>query len=237
MDAAATSPSTWAAVDAFVQEQLFEDEPVLAAALARSQEAGLPTLAISPGEGRFLELLVRMTQSRRLLELGTLGGYSAIWLARGLPEDGFLLSLEKDSRYADVARRNIAAAGLGDRVEVRVGDASEALRQLRSEGAPPFDLVFLDADKRSNPVYLKGALALARPGTVIVADNVVRGGAILDPCAEDQALGEGGIEGLRRFFALLGAEPGVTATVIQTVGAKGHDGFAIARVERVANGA
>jgi predicted O-methyltransferase YrrM len=224
------SQAVWGAVDSYIAERLVGEEPALEAALAASETAGLPSMAVSPNEGKFLELLARVQQARSILELGTLGGYSTIWLARALPKDGRLVTLEHDPTCAAVARRNIANAGLNEVVEIRIGSAAERLRQLHSEGSPPFDLIFIDADKRSNPTYLEWSLRLSRPGTLIVADNVVRGGAILDPEAEDEDLGEGGIRGLRRFYEILAAEPRVDATAMQTVGAKGHDGFALALV-------
>jgi predicted O-methyltransferase YrrM len=177
-----------------------------------------------------LELLVRISGSRRVLEIGTLGGYSTIWLARGLPADGHVITLEVDAHHADVALANIASVGLDDRVEVRVGSALHSMQQLVAEGGEPFDLIFIDADKQNNPGYLELGLKLSRAGTVIVADNVVRGGRILDPNATDPRLGEGGLDGLRRFYEFLASEPNLTATVIQTVDAKGHDGFALALV-------
>jgi len=217
-------------VDSYIAERLVGEEPALEAALAASETAGLPSMAVSPNEGKFLELLARVQRARSILELGTLGGYSTIWLARALPKDGRLVTLEHDPTCAAVARRNIANAGLNEVVEIRIGSAAERLRQLHSEGSPPFDLIFIDADKRSNPTYLEWSLRLSRPGTLIVADNVVRAGAILDPEAEDEDLGDGGIWGLRRFYEILAAEPRVDATAMQTVGAKGHDGFALALV-------
>jgi predicted O-methyltransferase YrrM len=165
-----------------------------------------------------------------VLEIGTLGGYSTIWLARGLPSDGHLVTLELDAHHADVARANIASVGLAATIEVRVGDALQSMQELVAEHGEPFELIFIDADKQNNPGYLQWALKLSRAGTVIVADNVVRAGRILDPHATDARLGEGGLEGLRHFYELLGAEPRVSATVIQTVDAKGHDGFALALV-------
>jgi len=181
---------------------------------------------VSPLQGRLLALLVRLRGARRILELGTLGGYSTIWLARTLPAGGRLVTLESNSQHAAVARAAIAGAGLDDIVDLRVGAALETLPRLAAEGTGPFDMVFVDADKRSNPEYLRWALALSRPGTLIVADNVVRGGAVLDPPADDPAAG-----GARRLLELLAAEPRVSATVVQTVGAKGYDGFALALVE------
>jgi predicted O-methyltransferase YrrM len=220
----------WDAVDYYIAALLIPEDDALNAVLPASERAGLPTGAITASQGKLLELLVRMHGSRRVLEIGTLGGYSAIWLARGLPSNGYLLTLEADARYADVARANIVTAGLGPTVEVRVGAALQTLDELVAERNEPFDLIFIDADKQNNPGYLEWSLKLSRPGTVIVADNVVRAGAILDPNATDPRLGDGGIQGLRRFYELLASDPRVTATVIQTVDGKGHDGFALALV-------
>ena len=220
----------WAAVDDYATSLLIGKDPDLEAVLAASENAGLSDGPISAGQGRMLELLVRISGSRRVLEIGTLGGYSTIWLARGLPADGRIVTLEVDAHAADVARANIASVGLAHHVEVRVGAALQSMQELVAEGSEPFDLIFIDADKQNNPGYLEWALKLSRAGTVIVADNVVRAGRILDPDATDSRLGEGGLDGLRRFYDLLGSEPRVTATVIQTVDAKGHDGFALALV-------
>jgi predicted O-methyltransferase YrrM len=220
---------TWSAVDGYIADRLIPEDPTLDAALAASHAAGLAG-AISPSHGRLLELLVRIRGARSILELGTLGGYSAIWLARALPADGRLISLEADARCAALARENIANAGLAQIVHVRVGEALQTLPELVDEGAGPFDVIFIDADKRNNPAYLEWSLKLSRRGSVIIADNVVRAGAILDPHGFDPRLGEGGIRGVRRFYELLAAEPRVSATAIQTVGAKGHDGFALALV-------
>jgi predicted O-methyltransferase YrrM len=225
----AMTDQTWRAVDGYVADHLIPEDPALAAALAASDAAGL-TGAISPSHGRLLELLARIRGARSILELGTLGGYSTIWLARALPADGRLITLEADARCAALARENIANAGLAQIVHVRVGDALRTLPELVDEGAGPFDLVFIDADKRNNPAYLEWSLKLSRAGSVIIADNVVRAGAILDPDGFDPRLGESGIQGVRRFYELLAGEPRVSATVIQTVGAKGHDGFALALV-------
>ncbi len=220
----------WAAVDDYATGHLIGRDPALDGVLAASENAGLSGGPISAGQGRMLELLVRISGSRRVLEIGTLGGYSTIWLARGLPADGHLITLELDAHAATVARSNIASVGLEDRIEVRVGAALQSMQELVTESGEPFDLIFIDADKQNNPGYLEWALKLSRAGTVIVADNVVRAGRILDMDATDSRLGGGGLDGLRRFYDLLGSEPRVTATVIQTVDAKGHDGFALALV-------
>jgi predicted O-methyltransferase YrrM len=231
MNAAHTpQPRRWAEVERYVAERLIAQDPVLEELLDASERAGSPAGAIGASQGRLLELLVRIRGARRVLELGTLGAYSTIWLARALPADGRLVTLEADPGHAALARANIARAGFAEIVQVRVGPALQTLPALLAEGEGPFDLIFIDADKRNNPGYLEWSLALSRPGSVIVADNVVRAGAILDPDASDPELGEGGLEGLRRFYELLAGEPRVSATAIQTVDAKGHDGFALALV-------
>jgi predicted O-methyltransferase YrrM len=198
---------------------------VLEAALAASSAAGLPPHDVSPLQGRFLELLARLQGARAILEIGTLGGVSTISLARALPAGGRLVTLEANAAYAGVARANIARAGLGELIEVRVGPALDTLPAIAAEGAGPFDLVFIDADKRSNPEYLEWALRLTRVGSLIVADNVVRGGAVADTAGNDPS-----VVGVRRFLDLVAAEPRLSATAIQTVGEKGYDGFALALV-------
>jgi predicted O-methyltransferase YrrM len=213
----------WTAVDRYLAERLLEPDPGLDAALAASAAAGLPAHGVSPTQGRLLELLARIQGARTILELGTLGAYSTISLVRALGPDGRLVTLELDAAYAEVARANLARAGVADVVEVRVGPARETLAALAAEGHDPFDLVFIDADKAGNAEYLAGALELSRPGTLIVADNVIRGGAVLD--GEDES-----VVGVRRFFDLIAAEPRLRATAIQTVGEKGYDGFALAVV-------
>jgi predicted O-methyltransferase YrrM len=211
----------WERTDAWIAGRLFPPDPALGAALAANRAAGLPAIDVSPAEGCLLHILARAVGARRILEIGTLGGYSTIWLARALPPGGIVVTLEAEPRHAEVARANVAQAGLAERVEVRVGRALDTLPAL--EG--PFDLVFIDADKRSNPDYLAWALELARPGTVIVCDNVVREGRVAD------ASGNPDIDGIRRFFDMLAAEPRLTATAIQTVGVRGWDGFAVAIVD------
>jgi predicted O-methyltransferase YrrM len=186
---------------------------------------------VTPNLGKLLELLARVQGARSILELGTLGGYSTIWLARALPAGGRLVTLEVDPRYAELARANIARAGYAQAVEIRVGSALETLPALVAEGAGPFDLIFIDADKENYPDYLHWSLQLSRPGTMIIGDNVVRDGAVLDPGAADPRSGSTElIRGVRRFYELLAAEPRVSATAVQTVGAKGHDGFVLAIV-------
>jgi len=214
------SQTGWAAVDDYLVEALLEADPVLDAALADSDAAGLPQIAVAPNQGKLLMLLAQTCGARRILEIGTLGGYSAIWLARALPADGRLVSLEYDPRHAEVARKNLARAGFAGRAEVRVGRGVDLLPQV--EG--PIDFTFIDADKASNPDYFEGALRLSRAGSLIVVDNVVRGGAVTDPN------GDANVQGIRRMNAMIAAEPRVTATAVQTVGAKGWDGFCLIRV-------
>ncbi len=224
------SRERWSAVDAYIAERLLADGPVLGRSAAAAASGARAPGGIPPYLGRLLELLVRMRAARTVLEIGTLAGYSTIWLGRGLPRDGRLVTLEGDPEHAALARANIDAAGLAEIVEVRLGAALDTLPLLLGEGAGPFDLIFIDADKQNNPAYLEWSLKLARPGTVIVVDNVIRAGVILDPDGEDARLGAGGIQAVRRFYELLGAEPRLDATAIQTVDAKGHDGFALALV-------
>jgi predicted O-methyltransferase YrrM len=204
----------WERVDRYLEQ-------LLVPPLEGFDSGGLPPHEVTPLQGRLLELLARLAGARSILELGTLGGYSTIWLARGLADGGRLVTLEADPEYARVARANLERAGLADIVDLRVGPALEALPQLDG----PFDLIFIDADKRSNPDYLDEALRLSRPGTLIVADNVVRGGAVADPDASDPT-----VAGVRRFLELVGADPRLDATAIQTVGSKGWDGFALVLV-------
>jgi predicted O-methyltransferase YrrM len=216
----------WTAVDHFIEQLLVPEDGALEAALRASAEARLPAIGVSPPQGKMLELLARMRGARKILELGTLGGYSTIWLARALPADGRLVTLELSPAYADVARSNIARAGLDHLVEQRIGPAIETLPELVAENAGPFDLIFIDADKASYPDYLRWTLELSAPGTVIVADNLVRGGAVIDSASDDPS-----VAGSRRFTELLASEPRVSATLIQTVGSKGYDGFALALVQ------
>jgi predicted O-methyltransferase YrrM len=226
-DRAADTQERWTAVDRYITDLLVPEDAALEAALRDSAAAGLPPIAVTPNQGKLLGLLARVQGARAILELGTLGGYSTIWLARALPAGGRLLTLEAKAEYAEIARANIARAGLAERVELRVGPALQTLSQLVAEEAGPFDLIFIDADKKNNPGYFEWSLKLSRPGTLIIVDNVVRGGAILDPDADDPTLGNEGIRGIRRFFELLAAERGVDATAIQMVGSKGYDGFAL----------
>jgi predicted O-methyltransferase YrrM len=218
----------WTAVDRYIDDLLVRPDPALEAALAASAAAGLPPIQVSPAQGKLLKLLAEIRGARTILEIGTLGGYSTIWLARALPADGRLITLEIDRRHAEVARANIARAGLEQRVEVRVGRALDALAQLGEQAAGPFDLFFIDADKPNIPAYFSWALRLARPGSLIVVDNVVRDGAVIEADSADAS-----VQGVRRLNELMASEPRVAATVIQTVGVKGYDGFALALVTRL----
>jgi len=215
----------WTQVDAYFGDLLAPTDAQLDAALAANRNAGLPPIDVTRLQGKSLELLVRISGARRILEIGTLGGYSTIWLARALPADGRLISLELNPKHAEVARSNIARAGIAGEVEVIEGPAAESLARLHAEGRGPFDLIFIDADKQGYPEYLAWSLKLSRPGTVIIADNVVRNGMVADAeSAEPRVLGA------RAFIEALAAEPRLSATVIQTVGKKGYDGFSLARV-------
>ena len=215
----------WDAVDDYISGLLVGDDPALDAALAASDDAGLPRIAVAPNQGKMLHLIARIHGARSVLEIGTLGGYSTIWLARALPPDGRLISLEYEEKHADVARANLARAGFADRTEVRVGPALDSLAVLDHQGAGPFDLVFIDADKPNNPGYLTWSLKLTRPGGVIIVDNVVRDGRVADAGTTDPA-----VLGTRELGRMLAEEPSVSATMVQTVGSKGYDGFALIRV-------
>ncbi|WP_437678946.1 O-methyltransferase [Sorangium sp. So ce131] len=215
----------WNAVDQYIADQLVTADAALEAALADSAAAGLPAINVAPNQGKLLQLLARIQGARSVLEIGTLGGYSTIWLARALPAGGRVITLEVDRKHAEVARANIARAGLSEVVEVRLGRALDLLPQLAAEGRGPFDFIFIDADKPSNPDYFAWALKLSRRGSVIVIDNVVRRGAVADAGSDDP-----NVQGARRLHEALAAEPRVSATAIQTVGSKGYDGFAIALV-------
>jgi predicted O-methyltransferase YrrM len=217
--------SEWTTVDAYIADRLVPSDPVLDATLAANQAAGLPSIDVAPNQGKLLYLLACLQGAQRMLEIGTLGGYSTIWLARALPAGGHLVTLEADPRHAEVALSNIARAGLSDTVEIRLGKAAESLARLHEEGAGPFDLIFIDADKPSIPAYLTWALKLARRGSLIICDNVVRDGEVANPDNPDPA-----VRGVREFFDMLGAESRLSATAIQTVGSKGYDGFAMALV-------
>ena len=214
------------AVDDYFTETIVAPDPALEEALAANAAAGLPSIDVSAPQGKLIHLLARMTGARQALEIGTLGGYSTIWLASALPDDGRLITLERNARHAEVARRNVARAGLSGKVEIRTGAALETLPRIAAEGLGPFDFVFIDADKVNNAAYLEWALRLSHPGTAIVVDNVVRDGEVADARSADPD-----VIGVRRMFELMAREPRLSATAIQTVGAKGWDGFALAIVK------
>jgi predicted O-methyltransferase YrrM len=217
----------WTQVDDYYGDLLAPSDGILDGVLQASEQAGLPPIGVSRLQGKLLEVLIRITGARRVLEIGTLGGYSTIWMARALPEGGRIITLEFDPRHAEVANANLQNAGVVDRVELRVGRAIDNLPKLVGTADAPFDLIFIDADKESYSEYLDWSLKLSRPGTVIVADNVVRDGKVVDPeCDEPR------VQGIRRFAARLAAEPRLSATALQSVGVKGYDGFTLAVVLR-----
>ena len=218
------SEEQWTAVDRYITDQLVPSDSVLDAALASSAANGLPAINVAPNQGKLLHVLARSVNARRILEVGTLGGYSTIWLARALAAGGKLITLEYEPKHADVARANIERAGLANAVEIRLGKAIETLPKIAAEGGEPFDFVFIDADKPGNADYFAWALKLARVGALIVVDNVVRNGAVLD------ADGDANVQGARRLFEAMAKETRVSSTALQTVGSKGYDGFAIAVV-------
>ena len=215
----------WTAVERYITDHLLPTDPDLDAALEDSARGGLPPINVSPNMGKLLQLLARAQGARTILEIGTLGGYSTIWLARALPVDGHLITVEAEPKHAKIAQANIARAGLSDIVELRLGQASDILPQLAAEKRGPFDVIFIDADKESNSLYFAWAIKLSRRGSLIIVDNVVRNGSVIDA-----ASGDASIQGVRRFIDLFAAEPHVTATAIQTVSSKGYDGFLIALV-------
>ena len=219
------SQKQWTAVDRYFSETLVPSDPVLDAALQANTKAGLPAIDVAPNQGKFLQLLVQLRGARRILEIGTLGGYSSIWMARALPADGRLTTLEFSPKHAEVARANIARAGLEKIVEIRVGPALETLAKMGKEGIEPFDLIFIDADKPNNPNYLPWALKFSRPGTLLIGDNIVREGEVADPSSTDP-----NVQGQRRFLEMMAGNPRLSATALQTVGSKGYDGFAMALV-------
>lgn len=215
----------WDSVDGYFVETLLPADPVLDAALQATTDANMPMINVAPNQGKLLYILARSHGVRSILEVGTLAGYSTIWLARALPADGKLITLELDPAHAAVAKSNIERAGLADKVEIQVGTAIESLPKLVGNAAAPFDLVFIDADKVSTPAYLEWALKLTKPGSLIIIDNVVRKGAVADPSSEDV-----NVQGIQRALAAIGSNPKLIATAVQTVGSKGYDGFAIAIV-------
>jgi predicted O-methyltransferase YrrM len=220
------SEDTWSGVDPYFENLLLEEIPALSATLRENEVAGLPAISVSPMHGRLLAILARAIGARKILELGTLGGYSTICLASALPPAGRLITVEVDSGYAEIARRNIARTTFSDRIEIRVGLAIETLPELARENAGPFDLIFIDADKESYADYFPWCMKMSRSGSVIVADNVVRKGEVTDPTSDDPR-----VQGIQRFIDLVAAEPRIDATAIQTVGSKGHDGFLLALVD------
>lgn len=213
----------WQAVDDYIAAQLLGDDDALAATLMNNSAKGLPPIDVSPAQGKMLFLLAQMAGAKRILEVGTLGGYSTIWLARALPEDGELVTLELEAHHAKVARENFDSAGVSDKIEIRVGPAADSLAAM--DGEASFDFVFIDADKQSNVLYVEEAIRLGRPSTTIIVDNVVREGGVIDADSDDER-----VVGTRALFDMLGNNPRLEATAIQTVGAKGWDGFVLARV-------
>ena len=217
--------NTWAAVDNYFGQQLISEDPIFSKILKINSEAGLPPHDVSSNQGKLLQIFVQMIGAKSILEVGTLGAYSTIWMAKALPQDGRVLSLEFNSKHADVAKNNVLLAGLREKIEIRLGDAMDLLPRVKEEGQI-FDLIFIDADKKSNSAYFKWALALSRSGTVIIVDNVVRNGAVIDAGSDDPS-----VIGVRKLNELIKNESKVQSTVVQTVGTKGYDGFIIARVQ------
>lgn len=215
----------WKAVDDYLADLFVPEDPALTAALVESEAAGLDPISVSSMQGKLLNLLVQLTGARRILEIGTLGGYSTIWMARALPEGGKLISLELQQKHAEVAGKNVARAGLSDKVEIRLAPALDSLKAMHAEGASPFDLIFIDADKESIPRYYEWSMKLSRKGTLVIVDNVIRGGAVVDADSEDV-----NIQGVRRFNEIVATDSRVTTTTVQTVGSKGYDGFAMVLV-------
>jgi predicted O-methyltransferase YrrM len=219
---------TWTAVDEYLNAKLVGSDPALDAALAANAEAELPAIDVTPNQGKLLYLLARMSGAKRILEIGTLGGYSTIWLARAVPNGGIVVTLELEKKHVEIAKQNIRNAKLGHVVDFHLGPALDTLEKLVNTGVQPFDFVFIDADKPNNPAYLEWALKLSHSGTVIVADNVIREGAIVDRMNTNP-----GVQGVQKFFDKIANDVRLTATAVQTVGSKGYDGFALAIVERV----
>lgn len=215
----------WKEVDRYITDHLIPADSVLEEAQAANAAAGLPTIDVAPNQGKLLHLLARVAGAKKILEIGTLGGYSTTWLARALPEGGSLITLEFDAKHAEVARKNIARAGLDKMVTVKLGAALDTLPLLVEEGEGPFDLIFIDADKKNIPNYLTWSLKLSRKGTLILVDNVIRDGEVIDASSEDP-----NVQGARQLFDVLKSEPRLQATALQTVGSKGYDGFAMAVV-------
>jgi predicted O-methyltransferase YrrM len=216
---------TWAAIDRYFEEEFVHEPDFIKAAYAAARAAKLPEISVSAAQGKFLALMVAISGARRVLEVGTLGGYSTLWMAQSLPEDGHLTTLEHNPVCAGVARANFAHAGLADKIMLRYGDALDSFKALVGEKPAPFDLIFIDANKADYPTYLEWSLRLSHPGTVILADNVIRSEALLDAASEDKSL-----QGLRAFHAMVGAHKKLEATALQSVGIKGYDGFSLLRV-------
>lgn len=216
----------WEQVDEYIVDRLCPNDRVLDEVIVTNRKADLPEIDVTANQGKFLQLLVQIKGAKRILEIGTLGAYSTIWMARGLTEGGRIITLELSPHHAEVAKKNIARAGLEQTIEVRTGDALEQLAQMEKEGVEPFDLIFIDADKPNNPNYLRWALHFSRPGTVIVGDNVIRTGEIADRHSTDPR-----VQGVRTFFDMLSGHPNISATALQTVGSKGYDGFMIGIVK------
>ena len=216
------SQELWTAVDTYIKEKMVPNDDVLTAAQQNGIDAGLPAIAVSPVQGKLLHLLARMCGAKAILEIGTLAGYSTIWLARALPAGGQVITLEMDPKHAEVSRKNFAMAGLDRVIELRLGKALESLEKLAAEGRGPFDLIFIDADKKGIPEYFESSLKLSRPGSVIVIDNIIRDGKVIDANSKDPD-----VQGVRRFNDVLSTDTRVSATEIQTVGEKGYDGFAL----------
>jgi len=219
-------PELFVTLDGYIDGLFAPEDPVLTAALADARAAGLPEIQVSAGQGKFLYMLAKLSGARRILEIGALGGYSTLWLARALPEGGRMVTLELERRHAEVAAGNIERAGLADKVEVIVGPALESLPALAARSQVPFDLVFLDADKVNYPAYFREVMRMVRPGALILADNVIRAGTVLDPQPNDPSAGAA-----RDFNAMIAADPRLESIVLQQVGVKGHDGLAISRVK------
>ncbi|WP_136604330.1 O-methyltransferase [Paenibacillus dokdonensis] len=217
---------TWEQVDEYITDLLCPNDPILDDVLTANRKADLPEIDVTANQGKLLQLLIQMKGAKRVLEIGTLGGYSTIWMARGLPSDGKVITLELDPHHAEVAEANIAHAGLGHMIQIRIGDALQQLARMKEEQIEPFDLIFIDADKPNNPHYLNWALQFSRPGTVIIGDNVIREGEIINKHSTDPR-----VQGVRQFHEMIAAEGSISATAIQTVGSKGYDGFMIGIVK------
>ncbi len=220
------TPDQWAAVDHYFESLFIPSDPILSSALDSSAAAELPSIQVSPNQGNLLHVLARTMNARRILEIGTLGGYSTIWLARALPSDGHLISLELDPKHAAVAQQNLDRAGVSSQVEIRIGRAVDSLEKLHAEQPAPFDLVFIDADKQSSKEYVDWSLRLTRPGSLIILDNVIRKGEVINAASTDDR-----VHGIRRALAAMASEPRLVCTGVQTVGSKGYDGFALAWVK------